>query len=136
GFTVSAAPTQSAAQVANPPASDIAITLSDYAFTLSKPVTAGHHVFSVDNSASQPHEVQLVQLAPGKTAADVLRWLEKPGGPPPASAIGGVAPFSRTTNYFAADLTPGNYALICFVRDAKDGKPHFMHGMTSTLTVS
>ena len=31
---------------------------------------------------------------------------------------------------------PGSYALICFVPDAKDGKPHAMHGMLKTLTVS
>ena len=40
-----------------------------------------------------------------------------------------------STNYFTAELTPGDYLLICFLADAKDGKPHFMHGMTKTVTV-
>jgi hypothetical protein len=34
------------------------------------------------------------------------------------------------------DLPPGEYGLVCFVPDAKDGKPHFMHGMITQLTIS
>jgi hypothetical protein len=33
------------------------------------------------------------------------------------------------------NFTPGHYALICFVPDAKDGKAHFMHGMTQDFDV-
>jgi hypothetical protein len=118
------------------PTSDMSITLSDYNFTLSGPLNAGNHAFAVKNAGTQMHEVELVRLAPGKTLPDLMKWFEKPAGPPPASAIGGVAPFTNTTNYFTASLTPGNYALICFVPDAKDGKPHFMHGMMKTITIT
>jgi uncharacterized cupredoxin-like copper-binding protein len=38
--------------------------------------------------------------------------------------------------FFSADFTPGRYVLICFVPDARDGKPHFVHGMAQELTVS
>jgi hypothetical protein len=31
---------------------------------------------------------------------------------------------------------PGNYVLICFEPDAKDGMPHFVHGMLQAFTVS
>jgi uncharacterized cupredoxin-like copper-binding protein len=37
---------------------------------------------------------------------------------------------------FTVDLTPGNYAFICFLPDAKDGKPHALHGMTKQFTIS
>jgi hypothetical protein len=37
---------------------------------------------------------------------------------------------------FTADFVPGKYALICFLPDAKDGKPHFMHGMVQEVTVN
>ena len=131
-FTVSAATGPSEP----PPASDVSVKLVDYNFEISKPLTAGHHTFAVTNAATQLHELQLVQLAPGKTVNDLLKWIVKPAGPPPGSAIGGVAPFTNTTNYFSADLAPGTYALICFVPDAKDGKPHFMHGMARTIKVS
>jgi hypothetical protein len=36
---------------------------------------------------------------------------------------------------FTADLAAGDYAFICFVPDAKDGKPHLMHGMTQQFAV-
>lgn len=130
--TVTAAPPGSPAAAPTP---DETIILTDYAFALSTPLTAGSHVFEVKNSASQPHEVTLIKLAPGKTAEQFLAFLAKPSGPPPASAVGGISPFTSAATYFTADITPGNYVLICFVPDAKDGKPHFMHGMTKTITV-
>jgi hypothetical protein len=34
-----------------------------------------------------------------------------------------------------ADLEPGRYALICFLPDLADGKPHFMHGMMQEIEV-
>lgn len=131
-FTVTAATAPSAPA----PVADMTISLSDYAFQLSTPLKSGDHTFAVKNTASQMHEVELLRLAPGKTVADLLSWLSKPAGPPPASAVGGVSPFTTDTVYFNASITPGNYALICFVPDAKDGKPHFTHGMTKTITVS
>lgn len=131
-FTVTAA---QAGSPADAPTADVYLNVSDYKFEFSKPLTAGTHTFSVTNTATQPHEVELVRLAPGKTLEIMLAWLAKPVGPPPGSAIGGIAPFLGDTDYFTADITPGNYALICFVPDAKDGKPHFMHGMTKSITV-
>lgn len=131
-FTVSAA-TSGPAAVA--PTADMTISLSDYVFDLSTPLTAGTHTFAVKNTATQMHEVQLVRLAPGKTLEQLMGWLNKPNGPPPGSPIGGIAPFTGAPTYFTADIAPGNYALICFVPDARDGKPHFMHGMMKTITV-
>ena len=40
------------------------------------------------------------------------------------------------TSYVRARLTPGNYMLLCFVPDAKDGKPHLEHGMVLPFSVS
>jgi hypothetical protein len=118
------------------PRADVDITLSDYKFTLSKALAPGAHTFSVRTDAQQPHEIELIKLAPGKTADDFKKFLEKPEGPPPGSAIGGVAPIlPGFTNYFSADLTAGDYLLICFIPDAKDGKPHFAHGMIQTVKV-
>jgi hypothetical protein len=34
------------------------------------------------------------------------------------------------------DLEPGEYGLICFLPDMKDGKPHFHHGMVKKITVA
>lgn len=119
------------------PAADDTLTLDDYSFAIANPITSGSRTFLVRNAAKQPHEVEMVKLAPGKTPKDVIAWIQKPNGPPPGEPMGGV---SATTGdapvYFTTDVTPGDYLLICFVPDAKDGKPHFMHGMMQTVHVS
>jgi hypothetical protein len=117
------------------PAATDTITLSDYAFKLSRPLAAGSHTFRVVSEANQPHEVELIKLAPGKTAADVAKWMQNPQGPPPGEGVGGTAPAGKGVPvYFTADITAGDYLLLCFV-PAPDGKPHFMHGMQLTQTV-
>lgn len=119
------------------PKPDVTLTLSDYSFETSVPLKAGPQTIEVRNNGPQLHEVELIRLAPGKKEKDVLAWMQKPNGPPPGSGIGGVAGAAPgEVSYFTADLTPGDYMLICFLPDRKDGKPHFMKGMVKTVTVS
>jgi hypothetical protein len=119
------------------PGADVTATLFDYGFRLSQPVKSGTRTVRVYNGGKQHHEVELVQLAPGATPASVLQWMEKMQGPPPGKALGGVAGIGPgQSEYFTADFTKGKYALICFLPDAKDGKPHFAHGMIQEITVS
>jgi uncharacterized cupredoxin-like copper-binding protein len=131
-------PAAGGAVAAAAPSPDVVLTLRDYRFDFSKPLARGRQTIEVRTAANtQPHEVELIRLAPGKTAEQMLAWLGKPEGPPPGQGLGGVAAtVPGSTNYFTAELTPGSYLLICFLPDAKDGKPHFMHGMTQTVTVS
>jgi uncharacterized cupredoxin-like copper-binding protein len=118
------------------PAASVTMTLFDYNFKLSGPIRAGTRTIRVHNTGKQHHEVQLVQLAPGKTVKEVLDWLGKPEGPPPGKAMGGIAGMEPgMTEYFTANFTPGKYGLICFLPDSKDGKPHFAHGMVQEITV-
>jgi hypothetical protein len=123
--------------VASNPISDVTATLFDYNFRLSAPVLAGPRTIKVVNTASQPHELELVQLAPGKTAKDFVAWAGGGmKGPPPAKPIGGIAGLERgMSQTFTANFTPGDYAFICFIPDAGDGKPHFAHGMTKDFSV-
>jgi hypothetical protein len=118
------------------PVADIVMTLNDYSFTTSKPITAGKHTIRIENSGTQSHELLLARLAPGKKAQDVPAWAEKPVGPPPAEPIGGVPAIPNgSTAFITADFTPGDYAFVCFLPDAKDGKPHFTHGMVQQIHV-
>ncbi len=113
------------------------MTLLDYSFKFSKPLEAGAQTIRVKNGAAQGHEVVIMRLQPGRKAAEVLAWMEKMEGPPPGAPIGGTTPMAHgEENLITLDFTPGEYALICFAPDAKDGKPHFMHGMMQTITVS
>ena len=118
------------------PKPDLTATLVDYNFKLSSPIRAGTHTIGVRNVAKQHHEIQLVQLAPGKTLGDFMNWLQKMEGPPPGKAVGGVFGIKPgISEYFTYNFTAGNYALICFLPDARDGKPHFAHGMAQQITV-
>jgi len=94
-------------------------------------------MIKVENAAAQPHEVPLVQLAPGKTIEDVGKWVFDMKGPPPGKPIGGIPAFvPGKHSFFEADLAPGDYGMICFVPDAKDGKPHVQHGMMKQFKIS
>jgi hypothetical protein len=131
-LTVTASTDASAAA----PTEDIVMTLKDYTFTTSKPITAGRHTIKIENDASQSHELVLARLAPGKKAEDLPAWVEKMNGPPPGEPIGGVPAMAKGgTAYLTADFTPGEYAFVCFLPDAKDGKPHFAHGMVKQIHI-
>jgi uncharacterized cupredoxin-like copper-binding protein len=125
------------AEAALPVASDT-VRLGEYTFESARPISPGQHTFLVTNGGQQPHELVLLRLAPGKTVKDFGAWATTGGmkGPPPALPLGGVAVIGQgDSGVFTADLTPGDYGMICFVPDAKDGKPHLMHGMIKQITV-
>jgi hypothetical protein len=125
------------APAASAPAADVTVTLSDYAFAVAPALTPGKHVLRVENTASQPHEIFLLRLEPGKTMEDMVKWSADFRGPPPGIPMGGTAGISPgVTAYVPVDLPAGDYLLICFVPDAKDGKPHVAHGMVQAVTVA
>ncbi len=133
-FTVSA---DSQATNTELPAAVTTIKMLDYDYELSQPLTPGRHTIRVENAGPQLHELALLKLAPGKTAADFAAW-DKGGmkGAPPAEPIGGVVGLDKGASAtFTADLTPGDYALMCFIPDSKDGKLHYMHGMMKPIKV-
>jgi uncharacterized cupredoxin-like copper-binding protein len=120
-----------------PVTADIEITLRDYEFAFSTPATPGRRTLRIVNEAKQPHEMFLARMAPGQKAQDLLQWIaDGAKGPPPAYPLGGVLSLSNgQSNHFTVDFTPGAYALICFVPDAADGRPHFLHGMVTDFVV-
>jgi len=132
--SVTVSPSSRAHQVL--PASDIAVTLSDYSFTLSHAPTRGHHVIAVTNNGTQPHELILSQLAPGKHVTDFDHWIDSPATEPPVRPFGGTTDISPgETMIIQVDFVPGRYSLLCRVRDAHDGKPHSKHGMMKEFVV-
>lgn len=119
------------------PAADVTIKEVDYAFEPTPALTAGHHTIRVVNAGTQDHELVLFKMLPGKTAADLQAWAQ--GGmktPPPFTAEGGMGtlPVGGEGN-FDVTLDAGNYVMVCFVPDAKDGKPHIEHGMVTPFTI-
>lgn len=121
---------------AKAPDYDVRITLDNYWFAITPKLTAGRHTIRVENRATQPHEVVLFRMQPGKTADDVMKFFETEEGPPPFEVVGGATAIERgVSNYIVADITPGDYVLICFIPDAKDGRPHVAHGMIDQIRV-
>jgi|SRR5579884_301966 len=119
------------------PAADVTVMMDDYSFTLSAPLTAGHRTIRFDNRATQSHEAVLARLEGNHTVADAITWLNAGQfGPAPVTAIGGASGLANGQHMFiAVDLTPGRYALLCFIPDVKDGKPHSSHGMVKEIDV-
>ena len=129
--------TANAAPAAEPKA-DVTMTLRDYDFAFSAPLTAGRQTVRIVNEAEQFHEAFIARLLPGKTAAEALKWVETGmQGPPPMELVGGTTGLAQGRGMqFTADFTPGEYALLCFLPDKADGKPHVAHGMMKQITVA
>lgn len=118
------------------PTPDITVRMTDYAYEIPDTLPAGHHVIRIENVGPQLHEMVFVKLDSAKTAKDFMTWAMRQAGPPPGAPVNGASLMSAgIANTVAVDLTPGQYALICFVEDIKDRKPHFAHGMIEQITV-
>jgi hypothetical protein len=118
------------------PATDVVMTLDDYDFRLSTPITSATKSIRFVNVAEQTHEAVILKLNPGTTVQEFLQAMEKPQGPPPGALIGGITGIAKgRTIDMPTTFTRGEYALICFVPDAKDGKPHLAHGMVKQFSV-
>lgn len=118
------------------PAADVTVTLSEYGFRFSRPLTRGRHRIAVTNRGSQPHELILSRLAPGKSNADFLHWMDAPDSPPPVTPWGGATDLAHgRTIVLDVDLAPGRYSLLCRVRDALDGRTHDLHNMAAEVEV-
>jgi hypothetical protein len=129
--------TENATANMSEPNADITVTLKDYQFDFSTPLTAGKHTLKIETAPGQPHEFTFFQLNPGKTPADLTKYVESDmKGPPPGVPIGGVSGVAAgMPTFYEVDLKPGDYAIVCFLQDAKDGKPHFMHGMIQQIKI-
>jgi hypothetical protein len=122
---------------AKAPKADLGLTLFDYGFKFAPKLTAGSHLIRITNTAAQPHEVEIVRLLPGQTAAQLHSWLLGPmTSRPPATGIGGVMNVTPGSHpEFRATFPAGHYVAFCFIPDARDGKPHFLHGMEQEFDV-
>ena len=135
--TLTVTPAAPSAALASEPTADITMSLVDYGFTLSTPITAGRHTIKFDNTAAQSHEVVLVKLNPGTTMQQWVDAANKMTGPLPGQLMDGIAGMAPGRHgYTTVDFTSGEYGLVCFAPDMKDGKPHFLHGMIQQITVS
>lgn len=108
------------------------VTMDEYAFHLEGGVPPGRVVFHVRNAGEQEHELILTplpedfppvqeQLAGRTRRAVQTMFIVQPRSP-------------GEDTRFAVDLTPGRYAMVCFVTDP-DGRTHADKGMSAEFQV-
>ena len=121
------------------PAAVGTVDAADFALSPAPPVKAGKNVVRLANKGKQLHEINLVELPPGKRVEDVVAWFGQQSGPPPARFLTGVAVRPGSEGTAELDLKGGtNYAFVCAIPDfLGDFKPHVTKGMyTRSFTAS
>ena len=118
------------------------LKLQEYAFVFDKSAVAdGNFAFSITNTGTMEHEIDLAKIPQDTTVADLQKYAAQagPDTPPPPGVtdildVGPFGPGTQTTLVFTHPLAPGHYALLCFMTDA-DGIPHAAKGMIADFTV-
>lgn len=108
------------------------VTMAGQAYAFDKDtLRPGRVVFSVANEGETEHDLALIRLP--DDVAGVSQWLD--------SGVRGIEPVYTMADrspgehgVFAVDLQPGNYGLLCFVKD-DDGTPHYRKGMIADFHV-
>lgn len=118
---------------------DLAIHGKDFAFDAPASIPAGPTKVTLTNAGKEEHQAQIARIADGKTFADLTAALQ---GPDESAALAlvtlnggptGVLPGASGST--TVDLTPGQYAFLCFVAGA-DGVPHLAKGMIAQMEVT
>lgn len=125
-------------EVAAMPEPDAVVDMVDFSYDNVDLPTSGI-VEVVNVSETQVHEMNLLRLADGASAADVGKFFEgELPGPPPFSGVGGMQALMPKGSQLLVldDLEPGGYVMICHVPDPTDGVPHDEKGMAVPATVS
>jgi hypothetical protein len=119
------------------------IRLVDMQFTIPAKLKSGSQTLHVLNNGAQPHAIEILKLAPGKTVDDARPYFKLDALDPqsistlPFNIAGGYGTIPpHQDGYMMVNLDPGNYVLICPVTDATTGKQHFMLGMVTPFSVA
>ena len=131
------------------PRADATLTMSDYAYSLSRPLTQGVRTIRLANTGPQEHHVFIQRMVPGTKLSDIAahraaRAKERAAGvpdslsklkPPQIPVIGLTRMSPGEVAFVTLSLQRGDYRLFCLVPDTRDGKPHTAHGMDQVITV-
>jgi len=133
----------------NAPEADVTLEMTDNLEYIVSPdvVPAGPQIWEITNTGMHhSHHVVMFGVPDGVTAEDIIAEFSAlfAGTPPAESSISasmmpaGYAALQSggQTTWNEFDLTPGTYAVICFIIDIETGRPHLMDGMVTTFTVA
>ena len=106
--------------------------LRDFSFELPTELAAGPQIWKVTNEGPEPHELALLQLAPGMTADQALAMLAAmeapatPGAEPASPVAAGPPPVRPDRRHAGADDGPDRLA------SARSGTRHLPGNMLRT----
>jgi hypothetical protein len=142
--TTEGASTTTAAPVGSP---TMSVTMADYSYTVSGPMTAGGTI-KIANKGTEFHMMGVGKLKAGKTIQDFQTVLQNASGPPAEGAPdptadvveqmglpGNVMGPGQSADLTLPSLKAGTYAMACFVPTEGEGAPHFTKGMISQFEV-
>lgn len=131
------------------PASDIDVRFIDFGIMMEGALTAGDHVFRIDNQGAQPHFLFLAKGPDTMTNEQIAEVLEAEmmGMATPEAlpfnpdtdlmpVLGTSTQSIDTVIWVQATLEAGTYAGLCFFPTAGTGMPHAFEGMHTVITVS
>ncbi len=121
-------------------ATRVDVTAQDFAFSFDGELAAGPASFVLTNDGEQAHHLILAKVAEGHTIDEALEF---EGDPEEAGLIeagaGGetalAAPGGSDEEVLNTELTPGEWAMLCFLPN-EEGTPHAFIGMVTPFTVS
>lgn len=127
------------------PEADVNVLLLDFEIQIEGSLTAGDHVFRIDNQGAQPHFLSLFKVPDGTTNEQIgeLVASEMTGTPVPGLSFEdiqdvGYSPTQSldTRTWTKFTLEAGTYGAACFFPRAGVGDPHALHGMHVVFEVS
>jgi hypothetical protein len=142
------AATQASPVAAGAPQADVTLEMTDdLQYIVSPdPVPAGPRIWQITNTGeTQSHHVVMTRVPDGTTADDIVAEFHGMMAGTPPSEGGVVAQLTYVayaalesggaTTWYAFDLDPGTYAVICYIIDPATQMPHMMNGMITIFTV-
>ena len=108
------------------------VTMDEYRFSLDPPGRRGRTVFRARNAGRLDHEMVLVVLPEGFPPIDEQLRSDNRRAVDTVASVPSRRP--GRSGAFAVDLSPGRYALLCFVAD-DDGEQHVRKGMSVEFTI-
>ncbi len=131
-FTVSSTKGQETA-----PQVDGVVTMKEFSYTLPQILTRSRLLtLQVSNLGTEPHEINIIKFAQGKSVQNVQTFFRSPSGAPPFEELGGLATLEAGgTGWLHIHLEPGSYAVFSFILDQKTGKSQLSLGMIAPFTV-
>jgi len=136
-LTVTAAP----ATAVTLPTADGTLEMDDFSYVVS-PLAAGTKLIKVTNTGAEVHEAVIFRINEGKAFQEVQALLamseeeQDQQHDELVTQAGGVIAGVGQTVYAEMELTPGRYALVCFLPSpANGGRPHYELGMLQEVVV-